>query len=839
MGASAPGRPGGVSFLHRFLAFQEGGPRRRALPWWAAAAGLALALLLGACGGSDGGDSGAGESTPPAFTSVYVYWEPGTDGAALTRAAVVSAKPEDVNSVVVTVTDDQGDEVTGSPLALTYNVSVGRWEGELASVPTGQSLTFTGRAYASTDGTGTVLFEGTATTTLTGSGDQVVLRLDVVGTIEVVLPVILDVDITDDQGQPVDWVELGTTATFTVTLGGDASETLHWTIAVVDDQGSPDPAGGTFAPASSTDTGAGGAPVTTATTNPVLIGSDNVYTGTFASTYTPPGTVGDYRIRVTATNSRNDVVATTQIVAVRTGDGAIATPLPEEGAEGVFTFVAPVVTSISAERTASNDLALSAAVATEVNRTSLFYNWGYTPDAGTPGDLAFLDTLANPATLRHYTPPASGSIAFRVDDGAMFTDVTFALRAGQFPDVAPAGPWRPVLLSLSSSNHACARLSWGDVSCWGSNSDGQLGDGTQTDSTVPLLVAGLPAGSGAVTVATGESHTCAALVDTTVWCWGSNDAGQLGTGATSTRSLAPVQVCAVYDAGTSTCTSYLTGAKAVGAGRKFTCALMGDGSVRCWGIREFGKLGDDGATSGFSALPVAVSLIGSPNKALSLSVGEHHACVLLDVGGVWCWGRNASGQLGNEDANKTDSNAPVAASVSNAVAVSAGMGGTTGGFTCARINDGTAQCWGDNGSGRLGDGTTNDSLTPVQVCAVYDSGSSTCTTPLTGVAQVAAGDTHACAVLDTGGVRCWGNDTTGQLGNGTDGSSTTPVAVYGIDNATRVAAGNVFTCALLATGAVRCWGNNSQGALGFGQPSASTTPGNTYEYPVAVDLLPR
>jgi alpha-tubulin suppressor-like RCC1 family protein len=317
-------------------------------------------------------------------------------------------------------------------------------------------------------------------------------------------------------------------------------------------------------------------------------------------------------------------------------------------------------------------------------------------------------------------------------------------------------------------------------------------------------------------VSASGSHACALLPDGTLRCWGYNEYGQLGDG-TTTHSSTPVAVAGI------------TAALAVAAGHHHTCALLADGTVGCWGKNEFGQLGN-GATCEAPPCktPLAVAVSGI-STAVAVSPGAYHTCALLADSTVRCWGHNMFGQLGN-GAN-TNSSTPVdVAGLPPAVAV------TAGGFhTCALLADGTVQCWGRNDGGQLGDGATPDSSTPVAVSG------------LGPAAAVSAGAYHTCARLPDGSLKCWGRNTFGQLGNGASltyligadpqgtaglyestlppGShSRTPVEVVGISRATAVATGGFHTCAALADGSTKCWGQNDRGQLGDGTNSSKPTP---------------
>jgi alpha-tubulin suppressor-like RCC1 family protein len=192
--------------------------------------------------------------------------------------------------------------------------------------------------------------------------------------------------------------------------------------------------------------------------------------------------------------------------------------------------------------------------------------------------------------------------------------------------------------------------------------------------------------------------------------------------------------------------------------------------------------------------------------ATAISAGDSGPCFLLSGGTVECWGGNGYGQLGNGSTG--DSRTPVQVSgISNAVQVSRG-----GYHACALLSGGVAECWGYNGRGQLGNGATTNSPTPVQVGEI------------TNVSAISAGDYHTCALLSGGAVECWGYNGYGQLGIGSTTDSSTPVQVGGITNATAISADDSDTCALLFGGAVECWGNNYDGQLGNGTTTNSPTP---------------
>ena len=294
-------------------------------------------------------------------------------------------------------------------------------------------------------------------------------------------------------------------------------------------------------------------------------------------------------------------------------------------------------------------------------------------------------------------------------------------------------------------------------------------------------------------VSMGEEFACARKADGTVWCWGRADSGQLGDGSRS-HTAAP----AVAVAGITTATSVATGTN-------HACAVLADGTARCWGYAVLGQTGRGigGGTGEVSeVLPVPVDGL---TGATQITAGASHTCARLSDGTARCWGRNVEGQLGN--GTTTTAFAPVPVSgLTGVVSIQAGAF-----HTCALIDDDSVRCWGANNRGQLGNGTTTNASTPTTV------------TGLTGVAEVDGGGNHTCARRAAGTVACWGRNTEGELGNGGTTDATTPVNATGITAATDVTAGDFHTCAVEG-GSVRCWGYGGNGRLGNGSAATATTP---------------
>ncbi|WP_395683344.1 hypothetical protein [Dokdonella sp.] len=331
---------------------------------------------------------------------------------------------------------------------------------------------------------------------------------------------------------------------------------------------------------------------------------------------------------------------------------------------------------------------------------------------------------------------------------------------------------------------SCARSTEGAIECWGGNSDGTLGNGTFRGSLVPVDVALL---SGALAINAGGRHACAITNLHEAVCWGNDFFGQLGN-ATTTQRLTPVDVIGVGSI------------DAVSAGFSHTCALTAASTAACWGNNYGGQLGD--GTTERRLVPTDVTGLG--NGVRAVSGGRRHSCAIDASGGVECWGENAYGQLG--DGSTTDRATPAAISALGADNLAIATGWY---HTCAITSAGGAKCWGDNSSGQLGDGSTTQRETPVQVAGLAS-----------GVLALALGETHTCALMQTGGIKCWGGNWSGELGTGDGQQHTTPVDVPGLMSGVRaISANTTMTCALTDSGMAKCWG---YGVVGNGSPNGSS-----------------
>jgi alpha-tubulin suppressor-like RCC1 family protein len=332
----------------------------------------------------------------------------------------------------------------------------------------------------------------------------------------------------------------------------------------------------------------------------------------------------------------------------------------------------------------------------------------------------------------------------------------------------------------------------------GSTAASGAGGATQATGGASISTGTTSKEFSAIAVSAGAEHTCAVLTSGSLQCWGWNSDRMLGNGTTINLSSTPVAVLNI-----------INGA-AVSSGQLHNCALLNSGSIQCWGLNQYGQLGDGSSTQ---IIPTPVTVLGI-SSAVTVSAGYDHSCAVLTGGSIHCWGDNVFGALGDD--TTTSSSTPVLVSgITNALSVSAGYR-----YSCALLGGGLVKCWGSNSNGVLGDGTTTSSSTPVLVSGI------------TNASAVTAGTDHACAVLTTGTVQCWGQNAAGELGNGSLTNSLTPVTVLGITNALAVSAGAFHTCALLSGGTARCWGQNDVGQVGNGTTIAASPFGS----PIPVEV---
>lgn len=360
--------------------------------------------------------------------------------------------------------------------------------------------------------------------------------------------------------------------------------------------------------------------------------------------------------------------------------------------------------------------------------------------------------------------------------------------------------------------HGCALEYDGSVWCFGDNAAGQLGTGiaggdpTATPSEVREVTSGVPI-DDATAIGAGRDFACAVRTGGSVWCWGANGSGQLGDNTVVSSPWA-VQVVKELDG------MPLTGITSVGGGDCHTCARDDAGGVWCWGCNGSGNLGDGTTTARDGAAPVLQTMAGEPFAgALSLAVGGGHNCVERALGEVWCWGQNNDGELGND--TTVAAPLPIMSSFTGEVAVGRY-------HTCGVTSGGEVQCWGWGGHGRLANGVgwdPPDFLVPTPILLEPNGAS------LTG-ARDAVAAAFSCAVLQDATAMCWGDDHYGQTGVGGTGS---PLPLYDsrgerLSGIVRMWAGFTRGCALLADGDIQCWGRNNEGQLADPSFASHTRP---------------
>ena len=360
----------------------------------------------------------------------------------------------------------------------------------------------------------------------------------------------------------------------------------------------------------------------------------------------------------------------------------------------------------------------------------------------------------------------------------------------------PHGAFAQVSVGLFLNT--CAVTTQGAGYCWGTL------ELTQADSlrayAKPIydIPGALPGGLTWTAFSGGFDHNCGVTTDGAGYCWGYNSNGQLGNDngiGSSAYTTTPAAV-----------TGGLT-YKAVSTGVYHTCGLATSGAIYCWGDNYSGQLGN-GTTSYVNGTPVAVS---GGLTFVAVTVSDQHSCGLTAAGAAYCWGDNGAGELGTGDTIPSTVPVPVTGGLSF-VALSAGYA-----HGCGLTQAGAAYCWGNNGAGELGHGTTVRSTSPVLV-----SGGLT-------FASISAGQDYTCGVTTGGAAYCWGDNSYGTLGNSanlfTHNANPTPLPVSGGLTFQTVSAGNLHTCGVTTTGTMYCWGDNSEGELGNGSATGgSVTP---------------
>ena len=356
----------------------------------------------------------------------------------------------------------------------------------------------------------------------------------------------------------------------------------------------------------------------------------------------------------------------------------------------------------------------------------------------------------------------------------------------------------PVQLS-GNEYHYCVLFEGGRVKCWGRNNQGQLGIGSrggaigdangEMGEKLPYLDFG--AGVKVAQISAGSLHTCAVLKNGNAVCWGVGASGRLGYGNTDSIS-APTGAIPLMGGLV----------RQISAGGSHTCAVLVDGTLRCWGGNANGRLGNGNTSNVYR--PATINL-GNGVTAVSVSTGLNHTCAVLSDGSLKCWGANGNGGLGDGNVGGNQLR-PVKVALNEGDRAEQVDSGSL--HSCATLVDNTVKCWGYNGWGQLGIGNKMNKSVPVAV----DLGNSQ------RVVQMDTGQDHTCAVLNDHSLQCWGGNAKGEVGGGPTAHHTRPATVDLGTNveAQYVALGKKHSCAILTDHTVKCWGEHLNGSLGAG-----------------------
>ncbi|MBN1607037.1 MAG: hypothetical protein JW940_10415, partial [Polyangiaceae bacterium] len=347
--------------------------------------------------------------------------------------------------------------------------------------------------------------------------------------------------------------------------------------------------------------------------------------------------------------------------------------------------------------------------------------------------------------------------------------------------------------------HTCAVTSDGRLGCWGKNDFNQATPSTDDPVAQPTWFSAL---SDVTLVAAGTSHTCATFGSSnTIACWGSNASNQLGTGTSAASSPTPITIL-------DSSSMPVTDAISLAAGRAHNCAAFESGEARCWGERNYGQVGNGSTSDGTVSIPALVRTAPSVylEDIVEVAAGDSHSCARTNLGDVYCWGFNSAGQLGVGDTTPEKSGNALKVAISNVTMITAGKA-----HTCA-LSSGTVYCWGLNTSNQVGQASGDLYTTPQAYGAFSDA------------VAVAAGGTFTCARRPSA-VACWGSNTSGERGDTAPASaSATAVAVSGLSAAFLAAGGGGHACAIEDSGQAVCWGNNLSGQLGNGGSTNTHLP---------------
>ena len=501
--------------------------------------------------------------------------------------------------------------------------------------------------------------------------------------------------------------------------------------------------------------------------------------------------------RYVVTPSANTAVAGSTItISAQLADG-FANPVSVAGRVVTWTVQGNLGESVSQPTSTSDSNGMATVSFTLGKRASNTYIVFLTDDHALRGASSAIRTTAGAPD--HYTvavdtseldPPAGAAVTvFAKLTDANGNILNSSRRVITWSATGAGGRLSTTTSTVGDSSGATVVLTTSSVvgtAYTVSASDGQGLTGTsQTITAQPQVVL------SSIATGIGSRSVCGTSAGGQLWCWGANESGQLGTDKTPIRNL-PIR--------TGGSVKFIS----VSVGMNFACGIGPSGTVYCWGDNAFGELGDGTRTQHANPAPVS-----SPLAFQSVTAGYDHVCGLAANGDAYCWGNNGSAQIGAVTTGYATTPTKVSGGLSF-VALSAG-----GYHTCGITMDGRAYCWGGNYNGELGTGLQNSTEhTPREVSGALK------------FVSISAGGSQSCGIVSGGTAYCWGYNGQGQLGLGSSSVQriSTPAVVAGNLAFASITAGWLHTCGLTTAGAAYCWGDNTQGELGTGAPQSSDRP---------------
>ncbi|TXI97501.1 MAG: hypothetical protein E6Q32_11615 [Neisseriales bacterium] len=350
---------------------------------------------------------------------------------------------------------------------------------------------------------------------------------------------------------------------------------------------------------------------------------------------------------------------------------------------------------------------------------------------------------------------------------------------------------------------SCGIANTGNLYCWGAGDSGQIGNGTNDSVNVPTAVT-MPVGVESFNmVSTNTKFSCAIAHNGNLYCWGGAGSGQIGNGANAGVNI-PTSV--IIPNGVESFTTVSTNAE-------FSCAIANNGKVYCWGTGIYAQIGNGASTN--VNVPTSVVMPSGVESFSALSTNSKFTCAIANNGKIYCWGIGANGRIGNGTNN--DVNVPTSVTMPSFTAIS-----TNANFSCAIANTGTIYCCGKGTSGQIGNGANSNVNVPTAV---------TMPNGVTSFTAVSTNPNFSCALANTGKVYCWGLGTDGQIGNGADSNVNVPTAVTmpsGVTSFGYISTNTSFSCAIAASGDnagnTYCWGYGSDGQIGNGANNNVNVP---------------